>query len=540
MTQIGELAWRARFDGRELSRGLLSTRQEMKLASRFQEEMRTSSDRLRDGMQNIENLVTKYPQLASRKLEFERRLKIEVLEHARALGQLTREQERNLVALQKQQAAYAKKTGFGAVPVGSEKEGGPTFFGMTPRLLAGGAAIAQIRSSLFQAADMERAERMLGVMTGSAAQAKVLMAEMRALSQQGIKMSGLQDAAKTMIGFGVETQRVMPLLQAMANIAGGDTERIQGLSLAFAQASASGRLMAEEMNQMIERGFNPLSEISRTTGLSMVTLKEMMKNGEISVKMLENSFITATMAGGRFHGALAEGNAGLSGSLNRLSSDVEMLSTKFGTALAPAAESFAKALSAGMPILDSYVEAANNVANAFKSAADFAAKIIPPELEYLRNLASPVVSGIAAAPSMVTTFTAKARGLDESVGMEAADRVRKAFGRGFFSEENNARIDAFMQNRIDKALAEDQRRIDAAKAMVPQQLPPQQAQQSAQQLTPPRPPMPVPNPEAQAQLQAQKQQLAATKEQLSAQKRTNETLRELIETVDERLPGHGN
>ena len=66
--------------------------------------------------------------------------------------------------------------------------------------------------------------------------------------------------------------------------------------------TASGRLMGQDLLQMINAGFNPLSEISRKTGKSIGVLKEEMEKGKISAEMVTQAFYSATQAGGQFHG----------------------------------------------------------------------------------------------------------------------------------------------------------------------------------------------------------------------------------------------
>ena len=105
----------------------------------------------------------------------------------------------------------------------------------------------------------------------------------------------LQDAAKMMLSFGIAQDRIMPNIKALGDIAMGDRNKLNSLTLAFSQMTASGRLMGQDLLQMINAGFNPLSEISRKTGKSIGVLKEEMEKGKISAEMV-------TQAGGQFHG----------------------------------------------------------------------------------------------------------------------------------------------------------------------------------------------------------------------------------------------
>ena len=77
----------------------------------------------------------------------------------------------------------------------------------------------------------------------------------------------------------------MPMLRAIGDISMGDTQKLQSLTLAFAQMSSTGKLMGQDLLQMINAGFNPLSVISEKTGKSIGVLKDEMSKGAISAKM---------------------------------------------------------------------------------------------------------------------------------------------------------------------------------------------------------------------------------------------------------------
>ncbi|HYE70404.1 MAG TPA: tape measure protein [Aquabacterium sp.] len=107
-------------------------------------------------------------------------------------------------------------------------------------------------------------------------------------------------AARTLLQFGVEGERVIDTLRMLGDAAGGDSQRFQSMALAFGQMSAAGRLMGQDLLQMINAGFNPLQEMSRTTGKSMAVLKKEMEDGKISSAMVTAAFRSATSQGGRF------------------------------------------------------------------------------------------------------------------------------------------------------------------------------------------------------------------------------------------------
>lgn len=113
---------------------------------------------------------------------------------------------------------------------------------------------------------------------------------------------GLGDAAKTMLGFGIAQEQVMPNLKMLGDIAMGDANKLSSLTLAFSQISSAGKLQGQDLLQLINAGFNPLQEISKRTGKSMAELKDEMSEGMISFDMVRQAFVDATSEGGKFHG----------------------------------------------------------------------------------------------------------------------------------------------------------------------------------------------------------------------------------------------
>ena len=116
-----------------------------------------------------------------------------------------------------------------------------------------------------------------------------------------------------MLGFGLASESIVPHLKAIGDISGGNAEKFSSLVLSFSQMSSVGKLMGQDLLQMINAGFNPLEEISRKTGKSIGVLKEEMSKGAITSKMVQDAFISVTQEGGRFNGMLEKQGQGLMG-----------------------------------------------------------------------------------------------------------------------------------------------------------------------------------------------------------------------------------
>ena len=110
--------------------------------------------------------------------------------------------------------------------------------------------------------------------------------------------TSLLEAQKTMMSFGLSADFAFERLQNIGDIALGDKEKMTSLALAFSQATASGKLMGQDLMQMINAGFNPLEVISRKTGESIAQLKERMSAGGISAEEFGRSLSDGNPRGG--------------------------------------------------------------------------------------------------------------------------------------------------------------------------------------------------------------------------------------------------
>ena len=131
-------------------------------------------------------------------------------------------------------------------------------------------------------------------------------------------MQDLAKGAQTLLGFNIEAEKVMPILRQIGDISMGDAQKFNSLTLAFAQMSSTGKLMGQDLLQMINAGFNPLTVISEKTGKSIGQLKDEMAAGKITVEMVADAFETATAEGGKFHGMLEKQSKGLKGAMSNL------------------------------------------------------------------------------------------------------------------------------------------------------------------------------------------------------------------------------
>lgn len=190
------------------------------------------------------------------------------------------------------------------------------------------------RSILAVRKEIESFEISFRTLLGNKEKADAMFSQIRDFAAKTpLQLKDLSSAAQTMLSFNIDEADIMPMLRSIGDISMGDTQKLQSLTLAFAQMSSTGKLMGQDLLQMINAGFNPLSVIAEKTGKSIGTLKDEMSKGAISADTVKQAFIDATAEGGKFHGMLEQQSQGIEGSISNLQGAIDDMMNDLGTAM---------------------------------------------------------------------------------------------------------------------------------------------------------------------------------------------------------------
>ena len=201
-------------------------------------------------------------------------------------------------------------------------------------LIGIGGGLAGLGRGISLAASAEQTSVAFETMLGSAEQAKSMLSDLRSYSDKSpFSFVGVADSARLLLNMGVTGDQVMETMRMLGDIAAGDEQKLHGLALAFGQSSSAGRLMGQDLNQMINAGFNPLQEISKRTGESMADLKSRMEAGGISTSEVTQAFRDATSEGGRFYGMTDRMSGTLLGRFSTLRDGVDTALREIGQSL---------------------------------------------------------------------------------------------------------------------------------------------------------------------------------------------------------------
>jgi len=266
--------------------------------------------------------------------------------------------------------AAAKRTGSALSGIRS------AFSGIGGTLAALGVTAGAVKMATLTM-EAEKTAISFEVLTGSAEKAKTLLDDMRKLDKKTVfGLQELSQAQKLMMNFGVGTEEAFGILTNLTEVAQGDAEQLMLLARGMAQVKAAGRLMGQEANQLINSGFSPLFEISKSTGRSMVDLKKDMENGLITYDMVRNALQGLTTGGGRLAGMNDRISQTTGGMLGKLKTSIEQLAIQIGTAFLPMANQMVAAI-------QGIVEPINNASSA---ASVFAGNAMAKWTEMRNNL----------------------------------------------------------------------------------------------------------------------------------------------------------
>lgn len=181
-------------------------------------------------------------------------------------------------------------------------------------------------------AQMEQYNTSFEVMLGSEEKALALVADLKEkAAKTPFEMSDLANTTQLLLNYGLTAEESTEKMMMLGDIAQGDAKKMERVANAYGQMSSAGKVSLEDIKQMIEAGFNPLQEISESTGESMESLYDRISKGTISVDEITASMTRATSEGGKYFQSMEKQSQTFSGRLSTLKDTID---SKLGEAFA--------------------------------------------------------------------------------------------------------------------------------------------------------------------------------------------------------------
>ena len=206
-----------------------------------------------------------------------------------------------------------------------------------------------VKSGVDYNATMESYLTNFKVMLGSEEAAATKLSEIRKMAASTpFSLDDLTSGTQTLLQFGIAADDTTGVLQRLGDISLGNAEKLQTLTRAYGKMSSAQKVTLENVNMMIDAGFNPLNQICDATGESMSDLYKRISDGKVSFSELEAAVEAATSQGGQFYNGMLDASQTFSGRMSTLTDNTKAL-------LGALSDSFYSSLSDLLPVANDVV-----------------------------------------------------------------------------------------------------------------------------------------------------------------------------------------
>lgn len=271
-----------------------------------------------------------------------------------------------------------------------------------------GAMTAGIAVGLKYNATIENYTTSFEVMTGSAEKAADIVERLKVLgAETPFEMTGLADTTQLLMNYGMTADDAISKMMMLGDISQGNAEKMNRIAMAYGQMSSAGKVQLEDVKQMIEAGFNPLQEISESTGESMASLYDRISAGTLAVDEITASMERATSAGGKYYQSMEKQAQTFNGMISTLKDNamqllgsvVEPISKAMTEGLLPAAISVVEQLQEAFDEggASGLLEAGRNIVlNLMQGMAEKLPEMISSGISNVLNFAQKIMDNLPA------------------------------------------------------------------------------------------------------------------------------------------------
>ena len=132
------------------------------------------------------------------------------------------------------------------------------------------------------------------------------------------EISELGTASKQLLAFGIESQKIIPTIRMLGDVASGIGAPIGDIAYLFGTIKTQGRAMTMDINQFANRGIPIWEELATLTGKSGLSLRKLVEGGKIGFPEITKAFEHMTGKGGKFFDMMKEQSLTVGGQLSNL------------------------------------------------------------------------------------------------------------------------------------------------------------------------------------------------------------------------------
>lgn len=180
-------------------------------------------------------------------------------------------------------------------------------------------------------AEMEQYTTSLEVMLGSTEKASAMIEKMRDFAAKTpLTLENVISGGSLLMSYGVDESNLIDTMTKLGDLASGNVEKMDRITLAYGQMLAKGKVTGEELMQMTEAGVPLQTALAESIGVTGEEFSKMVSKGEVGIDALNKAITELTTGNGKFAGMMEKQSQTMQGMLSTLQDNISEFFRKMG------------------------------------------------------------------------------------------------------------------------------------------------------------------------------------------------------------------
>lgn len=180
-------------------------------------------------------------------------------------------------------------------------------------------------------AEMEQYTTSLEVMLGSTEKASAMIEKMRDFAAKTpLTLENVISGGLLLMSYGVDESNLIDTMTKLGDLASGNAEKMDRITLAYGQMLAKGKVTGEELMQMTKAGVPLQTALAESIGVTGEEFSKMVSKGEVGIDALNKAITGLTTGDGKFAGMMEKQSQTMQGMLSTLQDNISEFFRKMG------------------------------------------------------------------------------------------------------------------------------------------------------------------------------------------------------------------
>ena len=202
---------------------------------------------------------------------------------------------------------------------------------------AGVFAVSQMKDFAMQVVtvrgEMQKLEVAFDTLIGNTDEAQALLTQLiHTAATTPFGVSDISDAARQLLAYGVEADKVNETLIRLGDIAAGLSIPIGELARLYGTTMVQGRVYTADLNQFLGRGIPLGEELANILGVTESQVRGLVEEGKVGFPEVEQAIINLTNEGSKFGGLMEAQSQTIAGQISNIEDTIEQMFNQIGQA----------------------------------------------------------------------------------------------------------------------------------------------------------------------------------------------------------------